>query len=196
MVSCFDTDINKAVETLVHGHIIVYPTDTVWGIGCDATDMDAVARVYAIKQREDSKAMIVLVADFDTMLKYTDNCSEHMVKQMQRMLSEPDARPTTFVLPAGEGLADNLLAPDGSVGLRITNECFSQQLCRTFGRPLVSTSANISGKPTAAIFNDIDTAITDKADYVCTSRRDDNAHAIPSRVVRINRDGSVTVIRP
>ena len=196
MTPGFETDIEKAVEALEHGRTIVYPTDTVWGIGCDATDCDAVARVYAIKQREDSKAMIVLVPDMDTLLAYTDNCSGIMLRQIEKLLSESEARPTTFVLPACSGLALNLLASDGSVGLRITNEKFSQQMCRAFGRPVVSTSANISGKPAAAVFNDIDPYIIDNADYVCMSRRDDNTRSLPSRVVKISRDGSVTVIRP
>jgi L-threonylcarbamoyladenylate synthase len=196
MTQQFETDINKAVEALLHGRIIVYPTDTVWGIGCDATDSDAVGRVYALKQREDSKAMIVLVPDLETMLKYTGHCSEVMVEQVKRMLSDTDARPTTFVLPAGNGLASNLLAPDGSVGLRITNEYFSQRLCRSFGRPVVSTSANISGKPAARFFGEIEPAVTQNADYVCTSRRNDNTASVPSRVVKINLDGSLTIIRP
>ena len=185
MTQQFETDIDKAVEALLHGRIIVYPTDTVWGIGCDATDSDAVGRVYALKQREDSKAMIVLVPDLETMLKYTGHCSEVMVEKVKRMLSDTDARPTTFVLPAGNGLASNLLAPDGSVGL-----------CRSFGRPVVSTSANISGKPAARFFGEIEPAVTQNADYVCTSRRNDNTASVPSRVVKINLDGSLTIIRP
>ena len=137
-------DINEAVAVLKRGGVILYPTDTVWGIGCDATDSRAVRRVFEIKRRADSKALITLVADIADIGRFTS-----VDPQMALRLTEETDRPTTVVYPGARGLAPELLAEDGSVGVRLTREKVSATLCREFGRPLVSTSANISGEPPA-----------------------------------------------
>lgn len=187
-----ETDINAAVSALCKGQIILYPTDTVWGIGCDATDAEAVKKVYALKRRDDSKALIVLVPDMDSLLELTTAD----VQTVRKATASSDGRPTTVVLPASGSLASNLLATDGTVGIRITAEEFSNRLCRVFGRPLVSTSANISGEPAATVFADISDELLAGADYVCSSRRNENSAAQPSRIVKVESDGSIKIIRP
>lgn len=188
----FETDIDAAVSALRGGKVILYPTDTVWGIGCDATDAEAVKRVYALKRRDDSKALIVLVSDMDSLLELTTADAD----TVRKALDSSDGRPTTVVLPASGGLASNLLASDGTVGIRITGEYFSNRLCCAFGRPLVSTSANISGDPAAAVFADINGELIARADYICFSRREETSAAQPSRIVKVENDGSIKVIRP
>lgn len=184
-------DIQNTVAALRNGGVILYPTDTVWGIGCDATDSAAVRRVFEIKRRADSKALITLVADTEEIGRHTavsPTLAEEIISESER--------PTTVVYPGGRNLAPELLAPDGSVGMRVTAEEVSASLCRAFGRPIVSTSANISGEPAPAVFSEIAQEIIDAADYVMVSRRDDDSRSLPSRVVKINADGSVTVLRP
>lgn len=184
-------DINEAVAVLKRGGVILYPTDTVWGIGCDATNSEAVRRVFEIKRRADSKALITLVADISDIGLYSSVDADVAMA----VIAESE-RPTTVVYPGGHGLAPELLADDGSVGMRLTGEEVSAGLCRAFGRPLVSTSANISGEPAAAVFAEISPEIITAVDYVMASRRDDSSRSLPSRVVKINPDGEVTVIRP
>lgn len=184
-------DILNAVAALRGGGVIIYPTDTVWGIGCDATDSAAVRRIFAIKKRADSKALITLVADSEMLGRYV---SGDLSKALA-LLSESE-RPTTVVYPHAANLSPELLAPDGSAGMRITSEPVSAALCRQFGGAIVSTSANISGEPTPSAFGKISTEILDAADYVMTSRRDEHSEAKPSRVLRLNADGTVDIIRP
>ncbi|WP_295728910.1 L-threonylcarbamoyladenylate synthase [uncultured Muribaculum sp.] len=186
------SDIEHACEILRAGGVILYPTDTVWGIGCDATDSRAVRRVYNIKRRADSKALILLVADGDMMRAH----SAPLPAVAEMMIAHPVERPTTIVVDGGKGLAPEVLADDGSVGMRIPNEEFAQTLCRSFGRPIVSTSANISGEKAAACFSDISREIIESVDYVCVSRRDDTSRSIPSKVVKIDRDGHLSILRP
>lgn len=188
-------DIESAVCALRQGKIIVYPTDTVWGIGCDAADPAAVEAVYALKRRAESKALIVLVDSEQA----AERCCGVTAAEMANAVAElGDAgRPTTFVVQARAGvLAPNLLAEDGTVGVRVTREAFSSELCRRFGGPIVSTSANVSGRPAASAFAEIDAEILDGADYVCVSRRADDTHSSPSRVVRLNPDGTIQILRP
>lgn len=185
-------DIARACEVLRGGGIILYPTDTVWGIGCDAADSTAVRRIYDIKRRVDSKALILLVADGDMMRAH----AAPLPDVVSQMIANPDERPTTMVIDGGRGLAPEVLAADGSVGMRIPREEFVSALCREFGRPLVSTSANVSGEPAAGNFSDIPSSIIDAVDYVCTSRRDEISENLPSRVVKIDRNGQITVLRP
>lgn len=190
--SDYSADIARACEVLRRGGTILYPTDTVWGIGCDATDSDAVRRIYDIKRRADSKALILLVADAGMMHAHT----AALPAVVGEMIAHPDARPTTMVVDGGKGLAPEVLAADGSVGMRIPREEFASALCREFGKPIVSTSANISGQPAAPRFSDISSDILGAVDYVCTSRRDDMSVSLPSKVVKIDRDGQITVLRP
>jgi L-threonylcarbamoyladenylate synthase len=189
-----EEDIKKAVETMRKGGVILYPTDTVWGIGCDATNVDAVKRVYAIKQRDDSKALICLVDSDARMQRYFRTVPE-VAWQLVDSLKESDAKPTTLILDGAINLAENLIADDGSVGIRITNESFSKELCYRFQKAIVSTSANISGEPAAQNYCDIDPRIIEAVDYVCWSRRQEHKPHTPSSIIKLKENGEVTVIR-
>jgi L-threonylcarbamoyladenylate synthase len=189
-----EEDIKQAVETMRKGGVILYPTDTVWGIGCDATNIEAVKRVYAIKQRDDSKALICLVDSDARMQRYFRNVPD-VAWQLIDGLKDSDARPTTLILDGAINLAENLIAEDGSVGMRITNEPFSKELCYRFQKAIVSTSANISGKPAAQNYCDIDPQIIDAVDYVCWSRRQEHKPHQPSSIIRLRQNGEVEIIR-
>ena len=189
-----EEDIKQAVETMRKGGVILYPTDTVWGIGCDATNAEAVKRVYAIKQRDDSKALICLVDSDARMQRYFRNVPD-VAWQLIDGLKDSDARPTTLILDGAINLAENLIAEDGSVGMRITNEPFSKELCYRFQKAIVSTSANISGKPAAQNYCDIDPQIIDAVDYVCWSRRQEHKPHTPSSIIKLKENGEVTIIR-
>lgn len=187
-------EVKAAVETLKAGGLILYPTDTVWGIGCDATNAEAVSRVYQIKQRDDSKALICLV-DSDARLQRYVRQVPDVAWQLIDSLKEGDARPTTLILDGAVNLAPNLIAEDGSIALRITNEAFSKELCYRFQKALVSTSANISGEPAAQNYQDIDPQLLEAVDYVCFSRRQEHKPHTPSSIIRLRPDGQVTIIR-
>ncbi len=189
-----EEDIKKAVETMRKGGVILYPTDTVWGIGCDATNVDAVKRVYAIKQRDDSKALICLVDSDARMQRYFRTVPD-VAWQLVDSLKESDAKPTTLILDGAINLAENLIADDGSVGIRITNEPFSKELCYRFQKAVVSTSANISGEPAAQNYCDIDPRIIEAVDYVCWSRRQEHKPHTPSSIIKLKENGEVEIIR-
>ena len=199
-----EQDIKNAVEVLRKGGVILYPTDTVWGIGCDATNADAVKRVYEIKQRDDSKALICLVDSDARMQRYFRNVPD-VAWQLIDSLKEtaaPDGtplgqtpRPTTLILDGAVNLAPNLIAEEGSVGIRITQEPFSKELCYRFQKALVSTSANISGQPAAQNYCDIDPSILEAIDYVCCTRRQEHKPHQPSCIIRLRQDGEVSIIR-
>ena len=189
-----EEDIRNAVETMRKGGVILYPTDTVWGIGCDATNAEAVAKVYKIKQRDDSKALICLVDSDARMQRYFRNVPE-VAWQLVDSLKDGDAKPTTLILDGAINLAGNLIAEDGSVGIRITNEPFSKELCYRFQKAIVSTSANISGEPAAQNYCDIDPRIIEAVDYVCWSRRQEHKPHTPSSIIKLKENGEVTVIR-
>jgi len=190
-----EEDIRNAVETLRRGGIILYPTDTIWGIGCDATNPEAVKRVYDIKQRDDSKALICLV-DSDARLQRYFRKVPDVAWQLIDSLADTDARPTTLILDDAVNLAPNLVAADGSLGIRITSEPFSKALCYRFQKAIVSTSANISGEPAAQNYRDIDPRILEQADYVCFSRRNEHKPHRPSSIIRLSSNGQVEIIRP
>ena len=189
-----EEDIRQAIETMRKGGVILYPTDTVWGIGCDATNAEAVKRVYAIKQRDDSKALICLVDSDARMQRYFRNVPD-VAWQLIDSLKEGDGKPTTLILDAAINLAENLIAEDGSVGMRITNEPFSKELCYRFQKAIVSTSANISGEPAAQNYGDIDPRIIEAVDYVCWSRRQEHKPHTPSSIIKLKENGEVTIIR-
>lgn len=189
-----EEDIKQAIETMRQGGVILYPTDTVWGIGCDATNAEAVKRVYEIKQREDSKALICLVDSDARMQRYFRNVPD-VAWQLVDGLKDSDAKPTTLVLDGAINLAENLIAEDGSVGMRITNEPFSKELCYRFQKAIVSTSANISGEPAAQNYCDIDPRIIESVDYVCWSRRQEHKPHKPSSIIKLKENGEVTIIR-
>lgn len=172
------------------GGVILYPTDTVWGIGCDATNAEAVAKVYKIKKRDDSKALICLVDSDARLQRYVRN-----VPNVAWDILDIATKPTTIILDGGINLAPNLIAEDGSIALRITKEPFSHELCYRFQKPLVSTSANISGEPAAANYNDISQELIDAVDYVCFSRRQEHKPHTPSSIIKLKEDGEVTIIR-
>ena len=176
------------------GGVILYPTDTVWGIGCDATNAQAVKRVYEIKQRDDSKALICLVDSDARMQRYFRQVPD-VAWQLIDSLKESDAKPTTLILDDAVNLAENLIAEDGSVGIRITNEPFSKELCFRFQKAIVSTSANISGEPAAQNYGDIDPRILEAVDYVCWSRRQEHKPHQPSSIIRLRQNGEVSIIR-
>ena len=189
-----EEDIRKAVETMRKGGVILYPTDTVWGIGCDATNVEAVKRVYEIKQRDDSKALICLVDSDARMQRYFRRVPD-VAWQLIDSLKDSEGKPTTLILDGAINLAPNLIAEDGSVGIRITNEPFSKELCYRFQKAIVSTSANISGEPAAQNYGDIDPRILEAVDYVCWSRRQEHKPHTPSCIIKLKENGEVTVIR-
>lgn len=183
-------DISEAVSVVKRGGVILYPTDTIWGIGCDATNPEAVARVYAIKQRIDSKALICLLGSDASLNLYVDN-----VPEVAYDLIEFATRPLTIIYDNARNLAPGLLAEDGSVGIRVTKEEFSQTLCMRCKRALVSTSANISGQPSPASFKDIAPELLEAVDYVCTSRRDEKPQARPSSIMKLSSTNEIKIIR-
>ena len=185
-----EEDIRQAVETMRKGGVILYPTDTLWGICCDATNAEAVARIYKIKQRDDSKAMICLVDSDARLQRYVRN-----VPNVAWELLDCVDKPTTVILDGAVNLASNLIADDGSIALRITDEPFSKELCYRFQKAVVSTSANISGEPAAQNYCDISQDILDAVDYVCWSRRQEHKPHTPSSIIKLGMDGEVRIIR-
>ena len=188
-------DLKEALRVLKDGGVILYPTDTVWGIGCDATNEDAVRRIYEIKRRADSKAMLVLTDAPGRLQKYVADIPETAWTLIENTGISEEERPLTIIYPHARNLAPNLIAEDGSIGIRLTNEAFSKALCAGLGRPVVSTSANISGEPTAKTFQEIAEEIKEKADYVCRFRRMEKAVHKPSAVVKVNEDNTFVIIR-
>lgn len=186
----FTKDVKQAIEVMRQGGIILYPTDTIWGLGCDATNEKAVERIYQIKQRNESKAMICLVDSENRLSRYVRN-----IPHVAWDLLECSVRPTTLILDGATGLANNLIAEDGSVAMRITNDLFSKELCYRFQKPVVSTSANISGQPAPQLFKDINDEILKSVDYVCTSRREEKRKHSPSCIIKLASDGEVQIIR-
>lgn len=190
-IRSYRADIAAAVEVLRGGGVILYPTDTIWGIGCDAANSEAVKRVYAIKRRTDAKALITLV---DTTQKVAFYASQ--VSDVAWDLMDMAEKPTTLILDGARNLAPELIAADGSVGIRVTRELFSRELCNRFRGAIVSTSANLSGEAAPRRFCEISPEILSAVDYVCTSRRDENRPCTASSVIKLDRSGVCTIIRP
>lgn len=183
-------DLKKAVEILKAGGIILYPTDTIWGIGCDATNEEAVKRVYEIKKREDSKSMLVLMENPALLDRYVND-----VPEIAWDLIEVTTTPLTVIYPNAKNLAPNLIASDGSIGIRFTKEPFSSQLVQRFRKPIVSTSANISGEKSPAFFNEISEEIKQQVDYIVEYRRDDVSPSQPSSIIKLGPGGRIDIIR-
>lgn len=183
-------DMARALDTLRTGGIILYPTDTVWGIGCDATDSAAVRRIFDLKRRSDTKSMLVLVGSQGELQRAVEH-----VPDAAWMLLDVAVNPMTIIYDRPVGLAPELLAEDGSAGIRVTSELFSGTLCRRLGHPLVSTSANVSGERTPATFAEISPEIIAGVDYVCEFRRDDTRRSAPSNIIKVSDSGIVKVIR-
>ena len=186
----FSIDIDNCLTTLKSGGLILYPTDTIWGIGCDATNDKAVEKIYALKKRINTKTMIILLAEEKDLLQY---------------VLEPDLRifdyikgaykPTTVIYENARGIADNLIDENGTVAMRIVNDPFCKELIQQLGKPLVSTSANVSGYPPPAVFSDIDLAIKNGVDYIVQHRQNDLHIAAPSSIIKWNKNGIPTIIR-
>lgn len=185
-----DREVESALKVLRAGGIILYPTDTVWGIGADATNPDAVAKIYALKRREDSKSMLSLVESTESLYLWLDNVPETAL-----MLLEAAVDPLTIIYDSPRGLAPNLLAEDGSAGMRVTKERFTARLCRRLGRPLVSTSANISGSPAAPTFDLIPDEIKAGVDHIVDYRRDDRTPHKPSGIIKVTDRETFRIIR-
>lgn len=183
-------DIKKAVEVLKNGGVILYPTDTIWGIGCDATNPEAVARIYKIKQREDSKSMLVLMENPALLERYVND-----VPEIAWDLVEISTTPLTVIYPGAKNLANNLIAEDGSIGIRFTKEEFTTKLLQRFRRPIVSTSANISGQKSPAFFDEISEEIKSQVDYIVEYRQDDINPAQPSSIIKLWPGGRIDIIR-
>ena len=183
-------DIKNACEVLRDGGLILYPTDTIWGIGCDATNEKAVQRVYELKQRADNKAMLVLIDNAAKLETYVEE-----VPGMAWDLIDVADKPLTIIYSQGKNLAPNLLGEDGSIGIRISQETFSNKLCFQFCKPLVSTSANVSGEPSPANFSEISEEIKQGVDYIVTYRQDDMTKASPSSIIKLGSGGVFQIIR-
>lgn len=186
----YSEDLRSAVETLKKGGLILYPTDTIWGIGCDATNSDAVKKIYNLKKRADSKSMLVLVNNEAALERIVDE-----VPDVAWDLLEAVVNPITIIYDGAVNVAPELVAQDGSLGIRITNEKFSNELCRRLGRPIVSTSANISGEKSPSNFSEITSEIKQGVDYIVEYRRDENKESLPSNIVKLGKKGEVKVIR-
>jgi L-threonylcarbamoyladenylate synthase len=185
-----DMDIEKCIEVLKRGGVILYPTDTVWGLGCDATNAKAVERITAIKQRPDDKSMIVLVNHIDMLSRYVDIIPTAAVD-----ILEYATKPTTIVFDKMMGVAENVVAQDGSCGVRLTTDEFCKKIIRKLNKPLVSTSANISGEKTARNFKQIDEAIKAQCDYVVQFRSGETTLGEPSCIIKLSNNGEVAILR-
>ncbi len=183
-------DINKALGVLRKGGVILYPTDTVWGLGCDATHSGAVEKIYQIKRRDKQKSMLVLV-DFPGRI---DRYVEYMPDIAWDLIDVSD-KPLTIIYPQAKNLAHNLVAPDGSIGIRVVRDKFSQQLITQFKKPVVSTSANLSSQPAPENFKKIDQQIIDSVDYVVQWKQDETKKSVPSGIIKLGPAGEVEVIR-
>ncbi|WP_159517679.1 L-threonylcarbamoyladenylate synthase [Sunxiuqinia indica] len=183
-------DIKKALEVLHSGGIILYPTDTIWGIGCDATNEEAVQKIYQLKEREDSKSMLVLMENINFLSRYVEE-----VPEIALDLIEVTEKPMTIIYPGAKNLAKNLVAQDGSIGIRITSEEFTRQLIQRFKKPIVSTSANISGEPSPSFFDEIIPEIKDAVDYVVEYRQDDISPKEPSSIIKLGTSGEIEILR-
>ncbi len=183
-------DIKNAIATLKQGGVILYPTDTIWGLGCDARNEEAVQRIYQIKQREEHKSMLVLLDNDAKVSLY--------VKQVPNIawdLIDMATKPLTIIYPGAKSLAGNLINEDGTIGIRITNDHFCSKLIYQLNRPLVSTSANISGNYAPAVFSEIDENIISQVDYVVKHKQEKKKKGKPSAIIKVGLNGEVEVLR-
>ncbi len=185
-----EEDLKKAVDVLRNGGVILYPTDTIWGLGCDATNEQAAAKIYAIKKRSDSKSMLVLMENMNLLERYVEE-----VPAIAFDLIEITDKPLTIVYPGARNLAKNLIAEDGTIGIRITTETFTRQLIRRFRKPVVSTSANRSGENSPGTFAEISEEIKAAADYVVKYRQNDLTPASPSSIIKLGVGGQIEILR-
>lgn len=184
------TDINTATEVILKGGIILYPTDTIWGIGCNALNPEAVEKIFRLKQRADSKSFIILLAEAKDIFQYVAAPPPDIIDELKNF-----ERPTTVIYEQAVGFPANIIAKDGSIGIRITKDEFCKRLIKKTGLPLVSTSANISGRLSAKTFPEISGEIKAGVDYIVDYRQDDLSAQPASRIIRFLNDGSMEVIR-
>lgn len=185
-----DEQVEKALEVLKKGGIILYPTDTVWGIGCDATNAEAVDKVYKLKKSNDKKSMLVLVDKIDNVARYVGR-----VPDVAWELLEVAEKPLTLILPNGCGVAENLIPEEGTIGVRVPKHDFCQKLLRRLGRPLVSTSANVSGQPTPLTYSDISKDVVSGVDFVVDYRCEGNPTRAASSIIKLGESGQISIIR-
>lgn len=183
-------DINNSIEALNAGGVILYPTDTIWGIGCDATNDESVKKIYQIKKREDSKSLIVLVNNIHMLLQYIEE-----IPEIAYDLIEVTNKPLTIIYPKAKNLSKFVVNEDGSIAIRIVNSEFCQQLISKFRKPIVSTSANISGKTSPSNFSQIDENVIKRVDYVVKFKQNDNKKSVPSSIIKLNLKGQFVIIR-
>jgi len=186
-----EKEIEQSLEFLKRGKVILYPTDTVWGIGCDATIYKAIKRIYKIKQRDETKNMIVLLDSLESLEKYVEKVPPVVYDLMENAIS-----PLTIIYPKAKDVLKNIRAKDGSIAIRITKDEFCTELIRRLGKPLVSTSANFSGLPPASTFDQVDPQIKVKVDYIVGIHHSSVAHIKPSTIVKFDKNGTLKVIRP
>lgn len=185
-----EEDIKESLNTLRKGGIILYPTDTIWGLGCDPTNQEAVNRIFSIKSREENKSLIILADSIGMVERYVKEIPEIIYE-----IVEVSDSPLTIIYPNGKNLAHGVCSEDGSIAIRICNEEFCNELIGRFRKPIVSTSANLSGKPFPANFSEIGQEIAEKVDYVVQYRQDDRVKHAASPVIKINSDGTIKIIR-
>jgi L-threonylcarbamoyladenylate synthase len=183
-------DLQSAFKTLKDGGVILYPTDTIWGLGCDATNQEAVGKIFSIKGRSDSKSLIILVNGFGMLERYVRN-----IPDVAASILDVADKPITIIYPEGKNLASGVCSEDGSAGIRICQDPFCSALITMFRKPIISTSANLSGKPSPSLFNEIDENIINSADLVVRYRQNDLKKNPPSSIIRVENDGSVKIIR-
>jgi len=186
----FEDDISAAMPVLRNGGLILYPTDTIWGIGCDATNETAVQKVYELKKRSESKSLVILLADVKDLLHHIANPRPDIADIIAGF-----TRPTTVIYEGALGLAPNVINEDGSIAIRIVKDPFCRHLVKRLRKPLVSTSANISGQPSPSRFSEVSAAIRNGVDYTVKYRQEEAANHLASRIIRINKDGSIAIIR-
>ncbi len=186
----FEEDLKNSLNVLKNGGVILYPTDTVWGLGCDATNSRAVENIFAIKSRSDNKSLIVLVDGESMMERYVREVPEIVYE-----LIEVSDTPLTIIYPFGKNLASGVCSDDGSVGIRICRDEFCSELISKFRKPVVSTSANISGNPAPSVYDEVDFRIIDASDYVVKHRQDDRQKRPVSPVIKVEKNGVIRIIR-
>lgn len=186
----FEADIKESLNTLRNGGVILYPTDTVWGLGCDATNQSAVDKIYKIKMREEGKSLLLLVSSEQMIDRYVNE-----IPEIAFQLNEVTDTPLTIIYPGGKNLASGVCADDGSVGIRICKDEFCSELINRLRKPIVSTSANFSGKPAPGNFDEIDESLIEKVDYVVNYRQDDRHKHTASPVIKIGSNGTIQIIR-
>jgi L-threonylcarbamoyladenylate synthase len=185
-----EEDINEAVSVLRNGGVILYPTDTIWGLGCDATNPAAVEKIFRIKSRSESKNLLILVDGIQMIERYVKE-----IPEIAYELTSVSDDPITIIYPSGKNLAPGVCSEDGSAGIRISNDEFCRKMIGKFKKPVVSTSANLSGAPSPACFSEIDRKVIESADYVVSHRRDDNTRRKASAVIKLGSDGALRIIR-